>query len=105
VKGGEGDLRYEVRSGLGRMDVLLTFKGKKYIIETKMNHRDDITLILEEGITQVTQKYLATEAPEEGYLVIFDTKTHVGAACITEVHHVGNHKITSFKISIGSPDN
>jgi hypothetical protein len=105
VKGGEGDLRYEVRNGLGRMDVLLTFKGKRYIIETKMNHRDDITLTLEEGITQVTQKYLATEAAAEGYLVIFDTKTQVGAACIPQVHQVGNHNITSFKISIGRPGN
>jgi hypothetical protein len=101
VKSGEGDLRYEVRSGLGRMDVLLTFKRKKYIIETKMNHRDDITLILEEGLTQVTQKYLATEAAEEGYLVIFDTKTHVGAACTPREHQVGDHKITSFTIAIG----
>ena len=28
VKGGEGDLRYEVQTGLGRMDDLLTYKGK-----------------------------------------------------------------------------
>ncbi|MCP4146634.1 MAG: hypothetical protein GY757_02690, partial [bacterium] len=36
-KGGDGDVRYEVYSGLGRMDILLTYKGKKYIIETKVN--------------------------------------------------------------------
>jgi hypothetical protein len=104
VKSGEGDLRYEVRSGLGRMDVILTYKGIKYIIETKMNHRDDITRILEEGLTQVTQKYLATEAAGEGYLVIFDTKTHVGAACTPQVHKVGDYQVTSFTIAIGRPD-
>jgi tRNA uridine 5-carbamoylmethylation protein Kti12 len=104
VKGGEGDVRDELLSGLGRMDIMLTYKGKKYIIETKVNRNDDESGIIEEGIRQLSEKYLATEAAGEGYLVIFDTKTHVGAACTPQVHQVGDHKITSFTIAIGRPD-
>ncbi|NIM11978.1 MAG: hypothetical protein GTO45_07660 [Candidatus Aminicenantes bacterium] len=101
VRGGEGDLRYEVLSGLGRMDVLLSYKGKKYIIETKVNHQDDITRILEEGIKQVATKYLAAEAMAEGYLVIFDTKTHVGAVCEPREHRESGKTVISFIIGIG----
>ena len=101
VKGGEGDLRYEVPSGLGRMDILLTYKGKKYIIETKVNRHDDLTAIIEEGILQLSSKYLATESTTRGYLVIYDTKTFVGARCETRYHQAGDKKVTSFTIAIG----
>ncbi|MCX6584595.1 MAG: AAA-like domain-containing protein [Candidatus Aminicenantes bacterium] len=100
-KEGEGELRYEVLSGLGRMDILLTFKGRKYIIETKVNRYDDITVILEEGITQVSGKYLASEGASVGYLVIFDTRTPVGAPCKPQYHGTEDKKVTSFIIGIG----
>jgi hypothetical protein len=101
VKGGAGDLRYETPSGLGRMDIMLNYKGRRYIIETKVNHQDDITWILQQGIRQAAQKYLATESTAEGYLVIFDTKTHVGAVCKPQDHHEEDKKVTSFIIGIG----
>jgi len=104
VKAGEGELRYEVPSGLGRMDILLTYKGGRYIIETKVNRYDDISVILEEGIIQVSRKYLASESVEEGYLVIYDTRTPVGAVCKPENHPAGNKKVTSFIIGIGRND-
>jgi len=103
VRGEEGELRYEVRSGLGRMDILLTYKGKNYIIETKMNRHDDVTGIINEGILQLSSKYLATESTTEGYLVVFDTKTHVGAVCKPRYHEAGDKKVTSFTIGIGRP--
>ncbi len=103
VRSGEGELRYEVPSGLGRMDVLLTYKGRKYIIETKVNRYEDINDILEEGITQLCGKYLATEVTAEGYLVVFDTRTPLGALCKPQVHPVKNFTVTSFNISIGRP--
>jgi hypothetical protein len=102
VRNGEGELRYEASSGLGRMDILLTYKGKKYIIETKVN-RYDINAILEEGIAQLSGKYLATEFFAEGYLVIFDTRVPVGAGCKPQVHQVGDYIVTSFNINIGRP--
>ncbi|NIM12624.1 MAG: hypothetical protein GTO45_10965 [Candidatus Aminicenantes bacterium] len=103
VKGGEGELRYEVASGLGRMDILLTYKGKKYIIETKMN-RGNLTRTLNDGLTQVTEKYLASEAAHEGYLVIFDSRTPVGGECEPRNHEIGGKKVTAFIISIGKID-
>lgn len=103
VKGGEGDVRDEVLSGLGRLDIMLTYKGKKYIIEIKVNRHDDVRGIIEEGILQLSSKYLATEDASEGYLVVFDTKTPVGAVCTPQTHPAGDKQVTSFKIAIGKP--
>lgn len=103
VRRGEGELRQEVPSGLGRMDILLTYKGRKYIIETKVNRFEDINDILGDGITQLSGKYLATEAEAEGYLVVFDTHTPVGTGCKPQVHRVADRMVTSFIISIGRP--
>jgi hypothetical protein len=100
VRGGAGELRYEVLSGLGRMDVLLTYKGRKYIIETKINRRN-LTRTLKDGITQVSRKYLASESAHEGYLIVFDTKTPVGEDCEPKYHEAGDKRITSFTIAIG----
>jgi hypothetical protein len=99
VRGGKGDLRYEVSSGLGRMDILLTYRGIKYIIETKIN-RQNLTRTLNEGLTQVSTKYLASESAHEGYLVIFDTRTLVGEECEPRYHQVGEKKVTVFIIGI-----
>jgi len=104
VKGGEGELRYEVVSGLGRMDIFLNYNGHKYIIETKVNRYNDISVVLEEGILQVSGKYLASEGTEAGYLVIFDTRTPVGAACKPQYHETGDSKVISFTIGIGRND-
>jgi len=101
TKNGIGNLRYETPSGLGRMDIILTYKKRKYIIETKVNHQDNIARILNQGINQLAYQYLATESVQEGYLVIFDTRTHAGAVCKSQDHLVGDKKITSFIIGIG----
>jgi hypothetical protein len=100
VKNGGGELRYEASSGLGIMDVLLIFKGKKYIIETKINHHNH-ERTLNQGISQLAKKYLATESIDEGYLIIFDPKTPLGEPCEPQFHQSGNKKITSFTIAIG----
>jgi hypothetical protein len=100
VRGGAGELRYEVLSGLGRMDVLLTYKGRKYIIETKINRRG-LTRTLNDGIIQLSRKYLASESAHEGYLIVFDTKIPVGEECEPQCHQTGDKRITSFTIAIG----
>ncbi|MCP5102627.1 MAG: hypothetical protein GY950_04575 [bacterium] len=102
VKGGSGELRYEVFSGLGRMDVLLTYRGRKYIIETKIN-RGNLKRTINDGIAQVAGKYLASESVNEGYLVIFDVKTPCGEECEPQYHDAGDKRITSFTIPIGRP--
>ncbi|MGE5340994.1 MAG: hypothetical protein ACM3SY_05870 [Candidatus Omnitrophota bacterium] len=101
IKGGAGELGYEVMTGLGRMDVLLSYKGIKYIIETKLNHYGNVATIQKEGILQLTRKYLASEAADEGYLVIFDAKTPVGTDCLPQVHRDGEKVVTGFTIGIG----
>ncbi|MCP5104982.1 MAG: hypothetical protein GY950_16465, partial [bacterium] len=102
VKGGAGELRDEVLTGLGRMDILLVHKGRKYIIETKMNHQN-LSRTLKMGINQVSRKYLASESADEGYLVIFDTKTPIGAECEPQHHQVEQKTITSLIIGIAPP--
>ncbi|MCP4149382.1 MAG: hypothetical protein GY757_16665 [bacterium] len=101
AKNGEGDLRYEVPSGLGRMDIILNSKGRKYIIETKVNHQLTCKRTLKAGITQLSEKYLASEVADEGYQVIFDTKRPVGTACERKDHLDNERKITSYIIAIG----
>ena len=105
VRGGQGDLRYEVLSGLGRLDILLTYKGKKYIIETKVNRHDDVNWIIEEGVHQLAGKYLATEGTTEGYLVVFDTRTPVGAVCEPQSIRTGDKHVTCITIAIGKKEN
>ncbi len=101
---GEGELHYEIVTGLGRMDILLSYKGKKYIIETKVNRYVDISTTRDEGILQITRKYLATAGLNEGYLVIFDIRKPVGTPCKPEYHLDGDKKVTSFTICIGRPE-
>jgi predicted AAA+ superfamily ATPase len=102
VRGGAGELRYEIPSGFGRMDIILTYKGKKYIIETKIN-RHNLTRTLDDAITQVSGKYMTSEYVEEGYLVIFDLKKQIGEECEPQHHQAGDKKVTSFTIGIGRP--
>ncbi len=103
VRGRAGDLRYEVPTGFGRMDILLTYQGRKYIVETKIN-RHNLDCTIRDGIAQVPEKYVSTESVDEGYLVIFDLKTRVGSGCEPRHHPSGDKKVTSFIIGIGRPD-
>jgi len=104
VKGGGGELGYEVKSGLGIMDITLSYKGYKYIIETKVNRQSRITRTLDQGVAQISRKYLATEFCHEGYLVIFDSKTPVGETCDPQYFPVGEKKVTAIIIAIGRND-
>ena len=74
---GKGELSFEVSTGLGRIDILLTYQGRKYIVETKIN-RSNLERTAEKAIDQLCGKYLLTERANEGYVVIFDPKTTVG---------------------------
>ncbi len=101
VKSGESDVRDELLTGLGRMDIMLAYKGRKYIIETKVNRHADIGGIIDEGVLQLTGKYLATEDTSEGYLVVFDTKKAVGAPSEFQVHEAAGKTVSCFTIPIG----
>jgi len=101
VRGGEGELRYEVKSGFGVMDILLTYKGRKYIIETKVNRQKNIARTINQGIEQVAGKYLAAEFCQEGYLVVFNARSQVGETCEPQYYPVDNKKVTVIIIAIG----
>ena len=100
AEGGKGELRYEVPSGLGRMDILLTYNGYKYIIETKIN-RSNLDKTIEKATDQLCGKYLLTERADEGYVVVFDLKTVVGEISTPQKHVVKGKEILSFNIGIG----
>ncbi len=100
VEDGKGELRYEVPTGLGRMDILLTYRGRKYIIETKVNRaRGNKTI--DKAIEQLCGKYLLTEKADEGYVVIFDVRTKVGEVCAPQRRKAEGKEVLVSKIGIG----
>ncbi|MBC2696330.1 MAG: hypothetical protein HF982_13855 [Desulfobacteraceae bacterium] len=100
VEGGKGELRFETPTGLGRIDIMLTYHGRKYIIETKIN-RSSLDKTIEKAIDQLCSKYLLTEHMNEGYVVIFDLKTRVGELCTPQKHKLEGKEILNFNIGIG----
>ena len=63
-----GVLSFEVGTGRGRMDLLITHKGRKYIVETKI-WRGSIRY--QAGKKQLAA-YLKLEGAVQGYYVVFD---------------------------------
>jgi len=83
VSEGTGELYYESRTGLGIMDIMLTYKSNKYIIETKVKrYRGTV----DEALEQLAEKYLLPERVSHGYIVIFDPTTRVGELCTPQKH-------------------
>jgi hypothetical protein len=99
VEGGKGELRFETPTGLGRIDILLTYHGRKYIIETKIN-RSSLDKTIEKAIDQLCNKYLLTERVDEGYVVIFDLKTMTGEVSMPQRRMVAGKEILCFNIGI-----
>jgi len=63
-----GFMYLEVRTGRGRMDLIILHKGEKYIVETKC--WEGISLY-DAGKSQLAE-YLKLEGAKEGYYVVFD---------------------------------
>ncbi len=99
VEGGKGELSFETPTGLGRIDILLTYHGRKYIIETKIN-RSSLDKTIEKAIDQLCSKYLLTERVNEGYVVIFDLKTMTGEVSMPQRRMVAGKEILCFNIGI-----
>jgi len=98
VSEGKGDLYYESRTGLGIMDIMLIYKGRKYIIETKVKRYQGT---VDEALEQLAEKYLLPERVSHGYIVLFDPKTSVGELCTPQKHIFEGKEILSFNIGIG----
>ncbi|CAB1065974.1 hypothetical protein D1BOALGB6SA_10773 [Olavius sp. associated proteobacterium Delta 1] len=100
VEGGKGGLGFETPTGLGRMDILLPYKGRKYIVETKIN-RSNIEKTVEKAIDQVGEKYLVTEQSDEGCVVVFDIKTKTGELCTPRRREIAGKQVLIFNIATG----
>ncbi len=61
-------MHIEVPTGRGRMDLLITHKQKKYIVETKVWRG---AMYYEAGKKQLAA-HIKTEGAVEGYYVVFD---------------------------------
>jgi hypothetical protein len=68
VFNGGGDVRREMATGRERLDLCITYYGKKYPIELKINKGKQS---IERGIVQ-TLRYMDTMGCTEGWLVVFD---------------------------------
>ncbi|MDI6793207.1 MAG: AAA-like domain-containing protein [bacterium] len=66
----DGYSTIETPSGRGRIDVLLHYKGKRYVIELKIWRGKEY---FEKGKRQLVE-YLKSEGLKEGYLVLFDPR-------------------------------
>jgi len=98
VSEGKGELYYESKTGLGIMDIMLIYKDRKYIIETKVKrYRGTV----DEALEQLAEKYLLPERVSQGYIVMFDPKTRVGELCTPQKHILEGKEILSFNIGIG----
>ncbi|MDR1582765.1 MAG: PD-(D/E)XK nuclease domain-containing protein, partial [Prevotellaceae bacterium] len=75
VTNGGGDIDREYAAGRGRMDLIVEYAGKCYIIEIKIiYHYNSPAAVKEEGLEQI-QRYRDTiDASIPAYLVIFDRR-------------------------------
>ena len=76
-----GFMHIEVPTGRGRMDILITHNGRKYVVETKIwrgNNR------YQAGKTQLAA-YLKSEGATVGYYVVFDHRQTPEPRAETEV--------------------
>lgn len=89
-----GFMYLEVRSGRGRMDLIILHKRRKYIIETKLWEGKRFYASGKEQLAL----YLATEGETEGYYVVFDHRSKPEAQVEEEV--INDKTIVSFVIPV-----
>ena len=95
VRGIGGVMHIEAQTGRGRMDIILTYNKRKYIIETKVwrgNNR------YQAGKQQLAA-YLKLEGATEGYYVVFDHRKEAEPRVETETLS-GNLTIRSYVIPV-----
>ncbi|OAD24020.1 hypothetical protein THIOM_000131 [Candidatus Thiomargarita nelsonii] len=68
-----GDLFTEIDSGEGRMDLIVVYRGHRYVIETKIWYGP---AKFDKGVEQL-EDYLESEGASVGYLVVFHARPNV----------------------------
>ncbi len=89
-----GAMYLEVQTGRGRMDLLILYNSRKYIVETKIWEGDRR---YQAGKKQLAA-YLASEGAVEGYYVIFDHRTTPEPRVETEI--LNGFEIRSYVIPV-----
>ncbi len=89
-----GFMHIEVQTGHGRLDLLITHKHRKYIVETKV-WRGEISY--QKGLNQLAS-YLRLENATEGYYVVFDHRTNPEPR--SENHEIDGYNIRSYVIPV-----
>jgi hypothetical protein len=75
VTNGGGHIDREYAAGRGRMDLMVEYAGKCYIIEVKIiYYYDTPAAVREEGLEQIQQYRDRIDASASAYLVIFDRR-------------------------------
>jgi hypothetical protein len=75
VINGGGDIDREYAAGRGRMDMMVEYAGKRYIIEVKIIHYYETpAAVREKGLTQIKKYRDTINASAPAYLVIFDRR-------------------------------
>jgi hypothetical protein len=100
VKGGGGELRHEADRGRGRLDIIMTFKGRGYFIVTKVNY-GNLTSTISRGMRQFIDKYHKPRFTRKGYLVVFDFNTPLGKKSLPRYRNTEDEGITGIIIGIG----
>ena len=88
------DMFLEVQTGRGRIDLLLLYNQRKYIVETKIWEGDRY---YQAGKAQLAA-YLKLEDVQEGYYVVFDHRQHPEQRAETET--IEGVKIRSYVIPV-----
>jgi hypothetical protein len=73
IVNGGGDIIRDMASGNGRLDLLLTYKDKKYPIELKIRYGKKY---ISDGLDQ-TARYIDLQCCNEGWMAVFDRRTTV----------------------------
>jgi hypothetical protein len=91
VVNGGGKIHREYALGRRRVDVLVEFKGQRFVIETKIAKGPKT---LTEGLLQ-TADYMDKNHSTEGHLMLFDTKSQKtwDDKIFQEIHSVGNFTV------------
>jgi len=89
-----GFMYLEVRSGRGRMDLIILHQGEKYIVETKIWEGKSLFAA---GKRQLA-KYLKLEGVREGYYVVFDHRKKPQAQFDTDM--IEGKMIVSYCIEV-----
>jgi len=91
VINGGGKIHREYALGRRRVDVLVEFKGQRFVIETKIDYGPKT---LAEGLAQ-TADYMDKNNSAEGHLMVFDTKSRKtwDKKIFQKVHSVGNFSV------------